>query len=125
MAEMGNLSILVKSLGHDLEEQKEAVGLLVSLSDVAAVRRRVGRIQGCIVMLVAIFNGDDQMASRDAANLLNSLSGNTQYALHMAEAGYFKPLVHYLNQGIFGTLPTNYMQFNKQRINCSRTTYSM
>ncbi|OIT07454.1 PREDICTED: U-box domain-containing protein 44-like [Nicotiana attenuata] len=99
MAEMGNLSILVKSLGRDLEEQKEAVGLLVSLSDVASVKRRVGRIQGCIVMLVAIFNGDDQMASHDAANLLNSLSGNTQYALHMAEAGYFKPLVHYLNQG--------------------------
>ncbi|XP_006365441.1 U-box domain-containing protein 44-like [Solanum tuberosum] len=99
MAEMGNLSILVKSLGHDLEEQKEAVGLLLSLSDVAAVRRRVGRIQGCIVMLAAIFNGDDQMSSHDAANLLNSLSGNTQYALHMAEAGYFKPLVHYLNQG--------------------------
>ncbi|XP_016496737.2 U-box domain-containing protein 44 [Nicotiana tabacum] len=99
MAEMGNLSILVKSLGRDFEEQKEAVGLLVSLSDVAAVNRRVGRIQGCIVMLVAIFNGDDQMASHDAANLLNSLSGNTQYALHMAEAGYFKPLVHYLNQG--------------------------
>ncbi|KAF3659408.1 hypothetical protein T459_02718 [Capsicum annuum] len=99
MAEMGNLSILVKSLGRDLEEQKEAVGLLVSLSDVAAVRRRIGRIQGCIVMLAAIFNGDDQMASHDAANLLNSLSGNTQYALHMAEAGYFKPLVHYLNQG--------------------------
>lgn len=105
MAEMGNLSILVKSLGRDLEEQKEAVGLLVSLSDVAAVRRRIGRIQGCIVMLAAIFNGDDQMASHDAANLLNSLSGNTQYALHMAEAGYFKPLVHYLNQGIFRTLP--------------------
>ncbi|KAJ8565785.1 hypothetical protein K7X08_008361 [Anisodus acutangulus] len=98
-AEMGNLSILVKSLGRDLEEQKEAVGLLVSLSDVAAVKRRVGRIQGCIVMLVSIFNGDDQMASYDAANLLNSLSGNTQYALHMAEARYFKPLVHYLNQG--------------------------
>lgn len=106
MAEMGNLSILVKSLGHDLEEQKEAVGLLVSLSDVAAVRRRVGTIQGCILMLVAILNGDDQMSSHDAANLLNALSGNTQYALHMAEAGYFKPLVHYLNQGIFRTLPS-------------------
>ncbi|CAN4112685.1 unnamed protein product [Withania somnifera] len=99
MAEMGNLSILVKSLGHDLEEQKAAVRLLVSLLDVSTVRRRVGRIQGCIVMLVAIFNGDDQMASQYAANLLNSLSDNTQYALHMAEAGYFKPLVHYLNQG--------------------------
>lgn len=57
MAEMGNLSILVKSLGHDLEEQKEAVGLLVSLSDVAAVRRRVGRIRGCIVMLVQFLMG--------------------------------------------------------------------
>ncbi|KAH0730806.1 hypothetical protein KY285_001718 [Solanum tuberosum] len=81
--------ILVKSLGHDLEEQKEAVGLLVSLSDVAAVRRRVGRIRGCIVMLVQFLMG--MIKCRHMSN--------TQYALHMAEVGYFKPLVHYLNQG--------------------------
>lgn len=60
MVDIAHLSTLVKSLTRDLEEQKEAVGLLSTLSDVSAVRRRIGRIQGCIVMLVAIFNGDDR-----------------------------------------------------------------
>lgn len=99
MAEVTYLSTVVKSLTRDMEEQKEAVGLLATLSDVSAIRRRIGRIQGCIVMLVAIFNGDDQVASRDAGKLLNALSSNTQNALHMAEAGYFKPLVQYLKEG--------------------------
>ncbi|KAI3744041.1 hypothetical protein L1987_57113 [Smallanthus sonchifolius] len=99
MAEVDYLSALVKSLTRDEAEQREAVGLLSTLSDVSAVRRRIGRIQGCIVMLVAIFNGEDQTASHDAGKLLAALSSNTQNALHMAEAGYFKPLIKYLNEG--------------------------
>ncbi|KAB1227547.1 U-box domain-containing protein 44 [Morella rubra] len=99
MADAGYLSMLVKSLTRDVEERREAVGLLLDLSDLIAVRRRMGRIQGCIVMLVAILNGDDPVASRNAGKLLNALSSNTQNALHMAEAGYFKPLVQYLKEG--------------------------
>ena len=89
----------MKSLTRDVEERREAVGLLLDLSDLPAVHRRIGRIQGCIVMLVAILNGEDPVASRDAGKLLYALSSNTQNALHMAEAGYFKPLVHYLKEG--------------------------
>ncbi|CAH1416542.1 unnamed protein product [Lactuca virosa] len=99
MTEVEYLSALVKSLTREEEEQKEAVGLLSSLSDVSDVRRRIGRIQGCIVMLVAIFNGEDQQAAQDAGRLLAALSSNTQNALHMAEAGYFKPLIKYLTEG--------------------------
>lgn len=99
MADAEYLTTLVRSLARHEEEQREAVGLLSSLSDVSGVRRRIGRIQGCIIMLVAILNGDDPVASRDAGSLLDALSGNTQNALHMAEAGYFKPLVHYLKEG--------------------------
>ncbi|KAK9051349.1 hypothetical protein SSX86_027976 [Deinandra increscens subsp. villosa] len=99
MAEVEYLSALVKSLTRDEDEQREAIGLLSTLSDVSAVRRRIGRIQGCIVMLVAIFNGEDQTASHDAGKLLAALSSNTQNALHMAEAGYFKPLIKYLTEG--------------------------
>ncbi|XP_051123785.1 U-box domain-containing protein 44-like isoform X2 [Andrographis paniculata] len=98
MKDMEFLSTLVKSLMRDSDEQSEAVGLLLSLSDDLGVRRRIGRIQGCIVMLVAISNGDDQECSRDAGTLLNYMSGNTQHALHMAEAGYFKPLIKYLKE---------------------------
>uniref|UniRef100_K7KKA5 U-box domain-containing protein n=1 Tax=Glycine max TaxID=3847 RepID=K7KKA5_SOYBN len=113
MVEIEFLSAVVKSLTRDSEERKEAVGLLLDLSDIQAVRRRIGRIQGCIVMLVAILNGDDPDASHDAAKLLDILSSNTQNALHMAEAGYFRPLVQYLKEenlqhlirsGIAGTL---------------------
>ena len=100
MTEVEYLSALVKSLTRDEDEQREAVGLLSTLSDVSAVRRRIGRIQGCIVMLVAIFNGEDQTASHDAGKLLAALSSNNQNALHMAEAGYFKPLIKYLTEGI-------------------------
>lgn len=99
MADVGFLSAVVKSLLRDKEERKEAVGLLLDLSDLQSVRRRLGRIQGCIVMLVALLNGDDLVASHHAGKLLNALSSNTQNALHMAEAGYFKPLVQYLNEG--------------------------
>uniref|UniRef100_A0A6P3ZRR3 U-box domain-containing protein 43-like isoform X1 n=1 Tax=Ziziphus jujuba TaxID=326968 RepID=A0A6P3ZRR3_ZIZJJ len=99
MAEVGILTTLVKSLIRDEEESREAVGLLLDLSELPAVHRRIGRIQGCIVMLVALLNGDDSVASRNAGKLLNSLSSNTQNALHMAEAGYFMPLVQYLKEG--------------------------
>ncbi|XP_062115662.1 U-box domain-containing protein 44-like [Humulus lupulus] len=99
MADVGFLSTLVKSLIREEEERREAVGLLLNLSELSAVRRQIGRIQGCIVMLVALLNGDDPIASCDAGKLLNLLSSNTQNALHMAEAGYFKPLVWYLKEG--------------------------
>ncbi|PON74401.1 Coatomer beta subunit [Parasponia andersonii] len=99
MADVGFLSTLVKSLIREEEERREAVGLLLDLSELSDVRRRIGRIQGCIVMLVALLNGDDLIASHDAGKLLNLLSSNTQNALHMAEAGYFKPLVQYLKEG--------------------------
>ncbi|OWM78438.1 U-box domain-containing protein 24-like isoform X2 [Punica granatum] len=99
MADSSSLSVLVRSLARDAEERREAVGLLLHLSDHPTVRRQVGRIQGCIVMLVAILNGEDSIASCDAAKMLNALSGNAQNALHMAEAGYFKPLVQYLKEG--------------------------
>lgn len=104
MKDLEFLSALVKSLARDSAEQREAVGLLLGLSDDAGVRRRIGRIQGCMIMLVAISNGDDQKASQDARVLLNNMSTNTQHALHMAEAGYFKPLIKYLKDGKFGLL---------------------
>lgn len=112
MADSSTLSVLVRSMARDVDERREAVGLLLYLSDLPAVRRRVGRIQGCIVMLVAILNGEDSKASNDAAKMLNALSGSTQNALHMAEAGYFKPLVQYLKEGqLLPLLPDLYCAF--------------
>ncbi|CAA0829189.1 Unknown protein [Striga hermonthica] len=99
MKELEFLSTLAKLLTRGVEERREAVGLLLSLSEDVGVKRRIGRIKGCILMLVAIANGDDEEASRDANMLLHSMSGNTQHALHMAEAAYFEPLINYLKEG--------------------------
>ncbi|GMH15708.1 hypothetical protein Nepgr_017549 [Nepenthes gracilis] len=99
MADVDYLTTLVKSLARDPIERREAVGLLMDLCDLTAVRRRIGRIRGCILMLVTILKGDDPLAARDAEKLLNALSQNTQNALHMAESGYFQPLVQHLKYG--------------------------
>lgn len=99
MVDVSSLTTLVKSLARDERERREAVGLLMDLSHLPCVRRRIGRIQGCIIMLVAILNGDDPLASYDAGKLLDALSCNTQNALLMAEAGYFQPLIQHLRQG--------------------------
>lgn len=98
------LAMLVKLLAGEVLEKREAVGLLLSLSDDSSVRRRIGRMQGCIVMLVAILKGDDEEASANARVLLNTMSSNTQHALNIAEAGYFKPLIKYLKEGMVFSL---------------------
>lgn len=89
----------MRSLSRDEEERREAVGLLVDISDLSVVRQRIGRITGCIVMLVALQNGDDSIAKNDGEKLLGILSYSTQNVLLMAEAGYFLPMVHLLYEG--------------------------
>ncbi|XP_072983026.1 U-box domain-containing protein 44-like [Typha latifolia] len=99
MASIEALTSIVRSLSRDIEERREAVGLLLDISAIVKVRQKLGRIQGCIVMLVTLRNGDDSSAKNDAVKLLGILSSNTQNVLLMAEAGYFAPLIHYLKEG--------------------------
>ncbi|KAH9615880.1 hypothetical protein KSS87_003191 [Heliosperma pusillum] len=99
MTDINSLTTLVKSLARDDKEQREAVGLLMELCHIPSLRRRIGRIQGCLIMLVTILNGNDSLASHDAGKLLAALSSNTQNALLMAEAGYFRPLIQHLKEG--------------------------
>ncbi|KAM0951068.1 putative armadillo-like helical protein [Dioscorea sansibarensis] len=99
MTSIGALSNIVRSLSREADERREAVGLLLDLSEISKVRQRLGRVQGCIVMLVAMLNGDDPIAACDSGKILGSLSSNTQNVLLMAEAGFFVPLVQYLKEG--------------------------
>ncbi|PKA58630.1 U-box domain-containing protein 43 [Apostasia shenzhenica] len=99
MATPEALSSIVKSLSKDADESREAVGLLVHLSDMPKVRQKIGRVQDCIMMVVSLHNGADLSASQDAGKLLAALSSNMQNVLLMADAGYFIPLVHYLKEG--------------------------
>lgn len=99
MASVDALSIIVRSLARCTEERREAVGLLLDISDILKVRQRIGRIKGSILMLVALQNGDDPRAKDDAGKLLHALSANTQNVLLMAEAGCFVPMMHHLREG--------------------------
>lgn len=101
MAEVGSLSVIVPSLMRETTESRAAAGLLSDLSGVPSVSQRMGRVQGCILMLVTLLDGDDHLASADARKILDALSAHTQNVLLMAEAGYFKPMLQHLKRGIF------------------------
>ncbi|XP_037408371.1 U-box domain-containing protein 24-like [Triticum dicoccoides] len=99
MASIDALSSIVRSLSRDVDERMEAIVLLLDLSDIPQVRQRIGRIKGCIVMLVTLRNAHESGTYDDAEKLLHILSCNPQNVLLMAEAGYFRPLIHYLKEG--------------------------
>lgn len=115
MSSLESLSCIVRCLSRDKEERREAVGLLVDFSDVSKIRQRIGKIKGCIVMLVALQNGDDLIAKNDAKKLLGILSNSTQNVLLMAESGYFTPMIHLLNEGTFNFSVVSYFFY----LNCS------
>lgn len=100
LASIEALSSIVRSLSRDVDERREAISVLLDLSDIPQVRQRIGRIKGCIVMLVTLRNADESGTNNDDADkLLHILSSNPQNVLLMAEAGYFRPLIQYLKQG--------------------------
>lgn len=93
------LSSIVRSLSRDADERREAIAVLLDLSDIPQVRQRIGRIKGCVVMLVTLRNAHEPGTGDDADKLLAILSSNPQNVMLMAEAGYFRPLIQYLKQG--------------------------
>lgn len=100
MADFEVLSIVVRSLTKDVNESREALELLLNLSEITRIRQKIGRVQGCIVMLVILSKEEDPHISSPAKKLLCALSSDTQNVLLMSEAGYFGPIVDYLKQGI-------------------------
>ncbi|XP_040375927.1 U-box domain-containing protein 44-like isoform X2 [Oryza brachyantha] len=99
LASIESLSSIVRSLSRDVDEAREAIALLLDLSDIPQVRPRIGRIKGSIVMLVTLRNANEPDTHDDAEKLLHMLSSNPQNVLLMAEAGYFRPLINYLKEG--------------------------
>ncbi|KAL5538862.1 hypothetical protein UlMin_043559 [Ulmus minor] len=90
---------IVRSLGRRPEEQKLAVTLLLELSQYNLVRNFIGKVQGCILLLVTMSNSNDNQASRDAQELLENLSFSDENVIQMAKANYFKHLLQRLSTG--------------------------
>lgn len=90
---------IVRSLGRRPEERKLAVALLLELSKSNSVRDCIGKVQGCILLLVTMSNSDDNQSARDAQELLVNLSFCDQNVIQMAKANYFKHLLQRLSTG--------------------------
>ncbi|XP_050238521.1 U-box domain-containing protein 24-like isoform X1 [Mercurialis annua] len=90
---------IVKFLGRRAGERKLAVELLLELSKYTLVRDCVGKVQGCILLLVTMSNSDDSEAAADAQKLLENLSFSDQNIILMAKANYFKHLLQRLSTG--------------------------
>ncbi|XP_024625150.1 U-box domain-containing protein 44 isoform X2 [Medicago truncatula] len=88
---------IVRSLGRRLGERKLAVALLLELSEYDLLREYIGKVQGCILLLVTMSSSEDNQAARDATELLEKLSSSDQNVIQMAKANYFKHLLQRLS----------------------------
>ncbi|CAL9754981.1 unnamed protein product [Musa acuminata subsp. burmannicoides] len=100
IAEVDNaIQSIVKSLARRTDERKAAVVLLLELSKNNAICGHIGKVQGCILLLVTIINSDNNQAADDARELLENLSFLDDNVVLMAKANYFQPLLRCLNSG--------------------------
>uniref|UniRef100_A0A2P2JR89 RING-type E3 ubiquitin transferase n=1 Tax=Rhizophora mucronata TaxID=61149 RepID=A0A2P2JR89_RHIMU len=90
---------IVRFLGRRVAERKLAVALMLELSKCNLVRERIGKVQGCILLLVTMSTSDDSQAAADAQELLENLSFSDQNIVQMAKANYFKHLLQRLSAG--------------------------
>ncbi|KAL3622291.1 hypothetical protein CASFOL_033702 [Castilleja foliolosa] len=94
-----SISPIVQFLGRRIEERKLAVTLLLELSKCENMRERIGKAQGCIILLVTMLGNTDPQAAQDAKNVLDSLSYSDENVIHMAKSNYFEYLLRRLSSG--------------------------
>lgn len=76
------------------------MALLLELSEYNLLREYIGKVQGCILLLVTMSSSEDNQAARDATELLEKLSSSDQNVIQMAKANYFKHLLQRLSAGL-------------------------
>lgn len=102
MAKVDNaVESIVHSLGRRIEERKLATALLLELSKCESARDCIGKVQGCILLLVTTMSssGDDSQAARYAGELLENLSFSNENVIQMSKANYFRYLLQRLSSG--------------------------
>lgn len=93
------LESIVRSLGRRIGERKSAVALLLELSNCKSVQESIGKVQGCILLLVTMSSCDDNKAAKDARDVLENISFSDDNVILMAQANYFKYLLQRLSSG--------------------------
>ncbi|KAD4982761.1 hypothetical protein R6Q59_002388 [Mikania micrantha] len=95
----GVIESIVRSLGRRISEGRLAVELLLELSRNEMLKSCIGKVQGCILLLVTMSNSDDTQAATWAHELLDQLSFSDKNVIQMAKANYFTHLLHRLSSG--------------------------
>ncbi|KAG5558892.1 hypothetical protein RHGRI_008741 [Rhododendron griersonianum] len=93
------IELIVHSLARKVNESKAALKLLLELSRNDVVRNLIGRVQGCILLVVTMSSSDDPQAAKDAHEILGNLSFLDENVVQMANANYFGPLLRLLSSG--------------------------
>lgn len=75
--------------------------LLLELSKCESVRDSIGKVQGCILLLVTMLSNTDPQAAGDAKNVLENLSYSDENVILMAKNNYFTYLLQRLSSGDF------------------------
>ncbi|XP_009801004.1 U-box domain-containing protein 44-like [Nicotiana sylvestris] len=94
-----SLESIVHSLGRRIGERKSSVALLLELSNCKSVQESIGKVQGCILLLVTMSTCDDNKAAKDAREVLENISFSDDNVILMAKANYFKYLLQRLSSG--------------------------
>ncbi|CAN1157098.1 U-box domain-containing protein 24 [Linum perenne] len=93
------IDLIGRSLGRRTGERKLAVALLLELSKCNKVRESIGKVQGCILLLVTMSRSDDSEAATDAKQLLDNLSFSDHNIIQMAKANCFRHFLQRLSTG--------------------------
>ncbi|KAK4411538.1 U-box domain-containing protein 44 [Sesamum angolense] len=88
---------IVQFLGRRIGERKLAVALLLELSKCTMVRDCIGKVQGCILLLVTMLGNTDRQAAKDAKDVLDNLSYSDDNVVLMAKNNYFRHLLERLS----------------------------
>ncbi|KAL7158960.1 hypothetical protein ABFS83_02G178000 [Erythranthe nasuta] len=94
-----SIETIVQFLGRRIGERKLAVSLLLELSKCLSVRDCLGKVQGCILLLVTTLSNTDPQSSSDAKDVLDNLSYSDENVILMAKNNYFEHLLQRLSSG--------------------------
>lgn len=78
------IDFIVCSLACDIVEGMKAVELLLELSKDMAVCEQIGKVQGCILLLVTMSHSDNPKTAKDANEVLENLPCSEHHVLQMA-----------------------------------------
>ncbi|KAL5700550.1 hypothetical protein ACHQM5_025977 [Ranunculus cassubicifolius] len=83
------------------EAHTDAIAIFLEMSRKETFAEIIGNTKDCIPLLVSMLDNSNHDVSDKAEMVLENLSLNIQFAIKMAESGYFLPFISRFNEGTF------------------------